>query len=51
MIIDEELKVLEQYKGITSKDLEILKKNKLITKDDKGFLIWNPKDDNRAIQI
>ena len=50
LIIDEELKVLEQYKGITSKDLEILKKNKLITKDDKGFLIWNPKDDNRQFR-
>ena len=50
LIIDEELHVVEQYKGISSKDLELLYQNHLISKDDKGFLMWNPKDDNREFK-
>lgn len=50
LIIDEEFHVVEPYKKISSKGLELLYANKLLSKDDKGFLIWNPKDDDREFE-
>ena len=52
LIIDEELKVIEQYTGGNGKneklkkdDIEQLYNNKYITTDEKGFIIWNDKYD------
>ena len=53
LIIDEELQVVEQYTGgkgkkekLTKDDIEQLYRNKYITTDEKGFIIWNGEYDN-----
>lgn len=46
LIIDEELSVIEIFDDISNKDLRDLHKNGYITKDEQGFLQWNPQDDD-----
>ncbi len=51
LIIDEELSVVDTFKGATSKDLDILFDTKLVSVDEDGFLIWNEDDDDRPCKF
>lgn len=46
LIIDEELNVVDVFDDISRKDLRDLHNNGYVTKDELGFLQWNPRDDD-----